>query len=56
MVCNASAVDDVLRFICFSVMLYFDNLASEDDALQVKDCQIIVFEFICRVMRYDVVL
>ncbi|WP_295591327.1 hypothetical protein, partial [uncultured Lamprocystis sp.] len=46
-----SAVDDVLRFISFSAMLSFDNSASEDDAFQVKDCQVIVFEFICCVMR-----
>jgi len=31
-VCDASSVDEVLRFICFSVMLSFDNLASEDNA------------------------
>lgn len=53
---NGTAIDDVFGFLCFLVMLSFDDGAREDDAFEVKDREVVIFELVCCVMGYDVVL
>lgn len=53
---KGAAIDDVFGFVCFLVVLSFDDVAREDDAFKVKDREIVIFKLVSCVVRDNVVL
>ena len=51
---EGSTLDDVLRFAGDAIALALDDLAGEDDAFEIKDREVVIFEFIRCVSGNDV--
>lgn len=52
---KATPLDKDFRFTRLAVSLAFDDTASEDDVFEIKDREVVIFQFFGSVEGYDIV-
>jgi hypothetical protein len=51
---KAAPLDNELRFAGLAITLAFNDLAREDNVFEVKDAELVIFEFVCCVVGNDI--
>lgn len=54
-VVDCNAVDDKFPLASLTIRLPFDDLAREDGVFEIKDCEVVIFQFVSGVSGYNVI-